>query len=83
MRVLLAAVKMQRPGKNSSFGMPFFKQTSAKAYSEFCQTSMMELFAKTVNGFQLPIIFSKISTLNVWYGSDHVSSVELFPFYRW
>ena len=42
----------------------------AEAYSEPCQTSKMEHFAKIVNAFQLLTIFAKHSILYVWLGSE-------------
>ena len=37
----------------------------SEEYSESCQTSKMELFAKILNGFQLLTIFAKSSILDV------------------
>ena len=45
-------------------GKKFALQFS-KMYSEWSQTSKMELFAKLVHGFQLLTIFSKSSILGV------------------
>ena len=42
-------------------------------YSEWSQTSKMELFAKIVHGVQLLTIFSKSSILGVWLGSKYAS----------
>ena len=39
--------------------------SQAEAYSEPCQTSKMELFAKIVTSFRAPTVFSKNSILNV------------------
>ena len=41
-----------------------------EAYSEPCQTSKIELFAKIVNEWKLLTIFKKSSILDVWQGSD-------------
>ena len=49
----------------------------AKKYSEPCQTSKMECFAKIVNGLKLLIIFAKRSVLDVWQGSKYTSTVFL------
>ena len=52
------------------FSINFWSKTFAKmdcfeAYSEPCQTSKIELFAKIVNGFQPLTIFAKSSVLDV------------------
>ena len=41
-------------------------------YSEPCQTSKMELFAKIVKR-HLATIFAKSSVLDVWHGSEYAS----------
>ena len=43
-----------------------------EACSEPCQTSMIECFAKIVNGSYLLTIFTKRFILNVFQGSEHV-----------
>ena len=43
----------------------------AKAYSEPCQTSKMEFFAKLVKGFKPLTIFVKSSILDVWQSSEY------------
>ena len=42
-----------------------------EAHSELCQTSKMEIFAKSVNSFQPFTIFAKVPSLNVWQGSEY------------
>ena len=62
---------------------------SSEAYSEPCPTSKMELFVKTVHGWQPLIIFAKSSILQVWQGAEyaspranfHASSFYLNPFF--
>ena len=44
-----------------------------EAYSEPCQTSKIESFAKIVNGFMPLTIFAKRSILDVWQGSEYAS----------
>ena len=44
-----------------------------EVYSEPSQTSRMELFAKTMNGWKLWIIFAKSYILDVRLGSEYVS----------
>ena len=39
---------------------------ASKVYFAPCQTSVMEHFAKIVNGFKLLIIFAKSSIIDVW-----------------
>ena len=43
----------------------------SEAYSEPCQTSMMKLFAKIVNGLKPVTIFGKNSILDIWQGSEY------------
>ena len=42
-------------------------------YSEPYQTSKMEHFAKTVNGWKPLTIFPHCSALDLWQGSEHTS----------
>ena len=42
-----------------------------QAYSERCQISKMETFAKIVNGLKLLIVFAKNSILNVRQDSEY------------
>ena len=44
-------------------------------YSEYCQTIIMEHFAKIVNGYQTLNIFSKSSILDVLEISENVCSM--------
>ena len=44
----------------------------SEAYSETCQASNMEYFAKMVNGLNLLAVFAKCSILDVWKGSEYV-----------
>ena len=44
------------------------------AYSEPCQISKLQLFAKKVNGFQPLTIFAKRFILNAWQGSAYASA---------
>ena len=46
-----------------------------EAYSQHCQTSEMECFAKIVNGWKAFTIFPKQLTLDVWQGSEYASVV--------
>ena len=48
-------------------------ETSSEAYTEPCQTSKMEVFAKMVNGFSFLSIFAKIFILDVWEDSEFAS----------
>ena len=50
-------------------------QYCTETCSEPCQTSKIELFAKTVMGFQLLITFVKPSNLDVWHGYKHASAI--------
>ena len=43
------------------------------AYSEICQTSEMERFAKIISGFYSLTFFTKRSILDVWHGSAYAS----------
>ena len=55
-----------------------YAQHFAEVYSEPCQTSEMEHFAKTVNDL-LKTVIAKRSTLGVLQGSEHTSSfVKLY-----
>ena len=57
---------------------PFKNWTlNSEAYSEPCQTSKVEIFAKIVNGFCQLTIFSKRSILDVWQGSEYASGMSL------
>ena len=51
-------------------------KTNSEVYSEPCQTSRMELFAKIVNGFSFLTIFTKISIINVWQDSEVASETS-------
>ena len=46
-------------------------------YSEPCQISEMELFAKIVHGFQSLFIFAKSSISDVWHGSEYAPELAL------
>ena len=46
-------------------------------YSEPCQTSKKELFAKTVNSWMPLNIFTKSSILDVWQGSEYASVAQV------
>ena len=48
-------------------------------YSEFSQTSKMELFVNKINGLKLLAIFFKQFQLDSWLGFKHVSKL---CFYR-
>ena len=39
-----------------------------------CQTSKIELFAKTINDFQSLSTFAKSSILDVWQGHEYTSN---------
>ena len=43
----------------------------AEAYSEPCQTSKKEHFAKIVNGYKPSTIFAKCFILDLWQGSEY------------
>ena len=45
---------------------------NSEVYSETCQTSKIERFAKIVHGFDPLTIFKKFSILDVWQGSEYV-----------
>ena len=51
------------------------KVLSTEAYSEACQTSKVELFAKLVTGFQPLNVFRKCSILDVWLSSEYASEI--------
>ena len=51
----------------------FWEAPISAAYSEPCQTSKTEFFAKMVNGLQQLIIFTKSSILAVWQSSKYAS----------
>ena len=51
------------------------KHSGSEAYSEHCQTSNMELFAKIVNSFLSLTIFAKSSILDVWQGFEYNSDL--------
>ena len=53
--------------KSNYFFKPFWP--NPEVYSELCQMSKMECFAKIVYSFQSLTIFSKLSILDVWQGS--------------
>ena len=57
-----------------------YAQHFAEAYSELCQASEIELFAKTVNDLKLlKTVIAKSSTLGVSQDSEHASSfVKLY-----
>ena len=44
--------------------------STTQAYSEPCQKSKMECFAKKVNDFEPLIILAKRFILDVWQGSE-------------
>ena len=74
---------------NSLFWTSIFRNSS-EAYSEPCETSKMDFFAKIINDFQPPNIFGKSSILDVWQGSEYLSAlikqenIELsFEIMRW
>ena len=46
-----------------------------EAYTEPCQTSRIELFAKRVNGLKPLTIFAKSSILDVWQGSEYIPAL--------
>ena len=50
-----------------------YKMKNKEKYSELCQISKMESFAKIVNGFQSLTIFAKRYILDVWQGSEYAS----------
>ena len=45
------------------------------AYSEPCQTTNMEYFAKIVNDFQRLAIFAKRSILDIWEGCEYANVI--------
>ena len=51
-------------------------EASSEAYSEPCQTSKMEVFAKIVNSFSFFTIFAKFSILDIWQDSEFVSEAS-------
>ena len=53
-----------------------FTRSYSEAYSEPCQASKMERFAKQVNVFQPLTFFAKRSILNVWQGSEYASIID-------
>ena len=46
----------------------------SEAYSEPCQKSKMEFFAKIINGFYPLIILAECSVLDVWQGPEYASA---------
>ena len=46
-------------------------------YSESCQTSRIECFAKIVNGFLVFTTFAKRSILDIWQGSECAFGVNV------
>ena len=69
-------ISLYLPGSLILCRIPFaikFPAIFLEAYSEACQTSKMELFAKTINGWKSLTIFAKISILDVWQGSEYTS----------
>ena len=50
------------------------------SYSEPCQTSKMERFAKTVDGLKPLTIFTKHSILDVWQDSEYASDIQSYNF---
>lgn len=61
---------------NLQFQMSVLLTNSATVvYSESCQISKVELFARIVNGFQALIIFAKSATLDICRGSEYFSAV--------
>ena len=50
----------------------------SQAYSELSQTSKMEHFAKTFNGWKPVTNFAKSSTLHVWQASECASVLSIF-----
>ena len=51
-------------------------EADSEKYSEPCQTSKMEIFAKIVNGFSFSSNFAKSSILDVWQDSEFVSEAS-------
>ena len=47
-----------------------------EAYSEPCQTSKIEVFAKTVNRLSFLTIFAKSSILDAWQDSEFASEAN-------
>ena len=55
----------------------------SEAYSELCQTSKVESFAKIVNGFQKITIFKRISILEIFDRQDsEYASANIFQLYQ-
>ena len=52
------------------------QEAKPEAYSKPSQTSKLELFAKTVNGFKPLTIFAKSSTLHVHMDSEYASEKD-------
>ena len=44
---------------------------NSEPYSEPCQASKMELFAKLVNGWKLFTVLTESSIIDAWRGSQH------------
>ena len=55
---------------------PLTLEANPEAYSEPCQTSKMELFAKIVNGFSYLNIFAKSSISDVSQNSEFASEAS-------
>ena len=54
----------------------------SEAYSEFCQTSKMEFFAKIVNGFKKIITVKRNSVLEIFDIQDsEYASANIFQLY--
>ena len=54
----------------------------SEAYSEPCQTSTVECFARIVNDFQHVTIFTKRSILDVLQGSEYTSEFGCRDFFQ-
>ena len=51
-------------------------EANSEGYSEPCQTSKMDVFAKIVNGFSSLTIFAESSVLDVWQESEFASEAS-------
>ena len=58
----------------SFYGLFIFMVYWTEAYSEPCQTSKMDLFAKIFDEWKQLTIFEKSSILDVWSGSEYASA---------
>ena len=50
--------------------------SNSEVYSEPCQTSKMESFAKILSNYKLLSIFAKYSILDVSHGSEYASEMK-------